>query len=222
MWVYIGTSELKNAYIGEYNTPPSTYQKVEWIQSSWTQCINTWFNVTKNSKIFVDIQFTSTTRQQRVFGVDNWVDWVSMGSYINGSGKYSRFIGNGWSSLTFQATTITADTSRHTFTLDNSRYIITTGWSEVSNTANSQKITNNPTNNQLAILAQYWPNEDAYYNYASAKLYACKIWDNDVLVRDFVPCYKTSNNEIWLFDKVENKFYANSWTWTFTKWPDVN
>ena len=200
---------------------PSEYKEVEYIQSSWTQCINTWFNVTKNSKIFVDIQFTSTTVQQRAFGVDNWIDGVSMASYINGSGKYSRYIGNWWSSFTFQATTITADTSRHTFTLDNSRYIITTGWNEVSNTVNSQTITNNPTNNQLAILAQYWPNEDAYYNYASAKLYACKIWDNNVLVRDFIPCYRKSDNVIGLYDLVNNQFYTNAWTGNFTKWDDV-
>ena len=171
--------------------------------------------------LFVDIKFTSTTTQQRVFGVDNSIDWVVMASYINGSGKYSRYIGNGGSSFTFQATTITADTNRHTFTLDNSRYIITTGWSEVSNTVNSQTITNNPTNNPLTILAQYWPTEDAYYNYASAKLYACKIWDNDVLVRDFIPCYRKSDNVIWVFDKVENKFYTNAWSGTFTKWNDV-
>jgi hypothetical protein len=59
MWVYIGTSELKNAYIGEYNTPPSTYQEVEYIQSTGTQLIDTWYLITPNTEVSVDYQFTS-------------------------------------------------------------------------------------------------------------------------------------------------------------------
>ena len=50
----------------------------------------------------------------------------------------------------------------------------------------------------------------------------CKIYENWTLIRDFVPCYRKSDNVIWLYDLVNNQFYTNSWSWTFTKWPDVN
>ena len=50
-----------------------------------------------------------------------------------------------------------------------------------------------------------------------------KIWnDSNVLVRDFIPCYRKSDNVAWLYDLVNNIFYTNSGTWTFTVWPNVS
>lgn len=56
---------------------------------------------------------------------------------------------------------------------------------------------------------------------ASAILYYCKIWEDDVLVRDFVPCYRKSDNAVGLLDKVENKFYENAGTVPFEKGPNI-
>ena len=41
-----------------------------------------------------------------------------------------------------------------------------------------------------------------------ARIYACKIYDNDKLVRDYLPCLN-NDGEAGLFDKVQNKFYGN-------------
>ena len=49
---------------------------------------------------------------------------------------------------------------------------------------------------------------------ATARVYSCKIYDNDRLVRDFIPCRNVSG-EIGLWDLVEDKFYGNSGTNTF-------
>lgn len=49
---------------------------------------------------------------------------------------------------------------------------------------------------------------------SSIKLYYFKIYDNDVLVRDYLPC--TKNGEVGLWDRVHNQFYSNSGTGTFT------
>lgn len=45
----------------------------------------------------------------------------------------------------------------------------------------------------------------------SFKLYYCRIYDNDVLIRDFIPA-KDSNGVVCLLDKVTNKFYYNQGT----------
>lgn len=44
-----------------------------------------------------------------------------------------------------------------------------------------------------------------------------RIWDNDVLIRDFVPCYRISDGEIGLYDLVNEEFYTNDGTGTFEK-----
>lgn len=56
---------------------------------------------------------------------------------------------------------------------------------------------------------------------ASAILYYCKIWEDDVLVRDFVPCYRKSDGAVGVFDKVENKFYENAGNVAFEKGADI-
>ena len=54
------------------------------------------------------------------------------------------------------------------------------------------------------------------------KLYGCKLWDGSTLVRDFVPSYRTSDNEIGLFDLANNIFYVNGGTGTFKKGNEVS
>jgi len=56
-------------------------------------------------------------------------------------------------------------------------------------------------------------NTSAYPQY----LQYFKIYDNEVLVRDFVPAERVSDNVIGLYDKVNSVFYTNLGSNTFTK-----
>lgn len=47
---------------------------------------------------------------------------------------------------------------------------------------------------------------------ASVKFYYFKIWDNDVLVRDYIPVLRNSDNTICLYDKVNNEYYYSQGT----------
>lgn len=51
-------------------------------------------------------------------------------------------------------------------------------------------------------------------------IYSFKVYDNDVLVRDFIPV-KTLENQIGLWDLVEDKFYGNAGTGTFVAGPEI-
>lgn len=51
------------------------------------------------------------------------------------------------------------------------------------------------------------------------RLYSCKIYDNNRLVRDFVPCVNP-NEIIGLYDTVNGVFYANAGSGTFTAGSD--
>ena len=54
----------------------------------------------------------------------------------------------------------------------------------------------------------------------SARFYLLKIYDNDTLVRDFIPC-QTTAGEIGLWDDVNSVFYGNAGTGTFTAGPEI-
>ena len=57
---------------------------------------------------------------------------------------------------------------------------------------------------------------------SSQILYSLKIYKNNVLVRDFVPCYKKANEEVGLFDLVSASFFANEGTSPLSKGDDIN
>lgn len=79
-------------------------------------------------------------------------------------------------------------------------------WSTVSGYTGSSTITLNNYNNS---------------SYSQNRWYYVKIREWETMVRDLVPCYRYADWVIWMYDKVNDVFYTNSWTWTFTKWPDV-
>ena len=57
---------------------------------------------------------------------------------------------------------------------------------------------------------------------SSMRLYKLKMWTDDILVRDFIPCYRKSDNVVGMYDLVNGKFYTNEGTGEFVKGPDVN
>ena len=56
---------------------------------------------------------------------------------------------------------------------------------------------------------------------AAMKLYHLILYDDSVAVRNFIPCYRKSDNEIGLYDTVNDVFYTNAGTGTFLKGSDV-
>ena len=50
--------------------------------------------------------------------------------------------------------------------------------------------------------------------------YSFKIWKGDTLLRDFVPCYRKSDNVLGMYDIVEGEFYTNSGTGQFLAGPN--
>lgn len=63
-------------------------------------------------------------------------------------------------------------------------------------------------------------NNNGLSNPAYMKFYYCKIYDNGVLVRDFIPCID-ENLTPFMFDKVQNTVYLNAGTGQFKVGPNV-
>ena len=47
------------------------------------------------------------------------------------------------------------------------------------------------------------------------KIYACQIYDNGILVRDFIPCRRDSDGEVGMYDRVTETFFGNAGTGEF-------
>lgn len=195
---------------------PSAYQEVEYIQSSGTQYIDTWIKPTNNTKIVSKLYMTSWAYQILCWVGRAWY-YQSMSIYIDGT-KYN-YIGRWRSSSsgnsTVSSSVIATGTTPHIFESSQSGgfYI---DWTKIW-TFTSYSFTES-YNMYLFGWNNYWSARDL----SSGAIYYFKIYESWTLVRDFIPCYRKSDSVIGLYDLVNNQFYTNSWTGTFTKWNDVN
>ena len=183
---------------------PSGYKRLEYIQSSGTQKIDTGFKPNNNTKITADAEYISSDgTYPALFGARNrgsqqfWLFW-------GGRAFISRY---NTSDITVEATL----TDRHQFTL-NKNVLSIDGSSATGATATFQS-------NYNAYLFSVNASGTTSY-YCKARLYSCQIYDNDVLVRDFVPCINASG-EVGLYDLVGKQFYGNAGTGTFKAGPVI-
>lgn len=182
---------------------PSGYKRLEYIQSSGTQYIDTGFNLKSDSKVVLNcnISYSSGSSWDMIFGAYDssaWFSWWANGGYINAyygsegekttapSGRITLIAdGNNW---TANGTTMTISAS--TFTAPSTAYIFSVH------------------------------NGGSYTN-ASMKLYSCKIYDGETIIRDFVPCINASG-DVGMWDDVNSQFYNNAGTGTFISGPEIH
>lgn len=58
--------------------------------------------------------------------------------------------------------------------------------------------------------------EETSYGKATMKLYSFKMYDNDILVRNFIPSKRKSDNVIGMYDMVSRQFFTNDGSDSFT------
>ena len=73
---------------------------------------------------------------------------------------------------------------------------------------------------EFQATSSLWLFADSGYNQNSVKfmgnMYSAKIWENDELVRDFVPVKRDYDGIYGMLDKVNNKFYRSATSVDFT------
>lgn len=195
---------------------PTGYTQVDYIKAHRVEYIDTGYYPNPNTRIESVFQYTQTTPvQMRVFGNSyQETDGLSASMYINGSGKFAWACQNGRGN--WKATTLTADTNKHKFIMDmkNDKIYIDDYVENITTTHTNTAI------NSL-LLPTYRNTDGSVGLTAYGKIYSFKIYDNDILVRDFIPCYRNSDNEVGLYDLVNNVFYTNQGAGTFAKGPET-
>ena len=190
-------------------TPSRRIKFVEYIESSGTQCINTGVSpTTKNVRLEMTYRFVSLPAvgsRKYVFGScqDRYGKAYRFQYAVGSAGNCALGFGTNWIS---NATVASYDTdTTHTVVCDGG--VFTLDGVEVRNLSSTafpvpEKIATIylfANNNKGSISQDYMP---------SMRLYSCKIWANDVLVRDFVPALDSERTPC-LYDIVGGDFYYN-------------
>ena len=184
---------------------PSGYTKLDYIQSSGTQYINTGFTPKGNSRVVMDFENmlipadaaalfgARTDTEKNVFGM--WFDTTAVQPH--------------YGNVTYNTKPIAVASYNVRQIYDLNKGVATVGGTSV--TFNQLTFNSGCNLTLLAINTNGTVDERR----ASGKLYSAKIYDNGTLVRDFIPC-KNASGTIGLWDNVNSVFYANAGTGTFS------
>ena len=201
-----------NSGTGTFKTIPAEYQQVEYIQGTGTQWIDTGVLASENNSFEVKAQLLHTNENsQTIWGgrrsSSNPIQGNQL-SCVKSTGTYQFCCGDNvglskdW------------DTNLHTFYANKNKLYID---GNLEYTVTSNVITEE---NSVCLFATN-TGGTVWFAGGSLKMFYCKIWNNETLIRDFVPCYRKSDNVVGLYDRVNNVFYANAGTGEFLKGANV-
>lgn len=199
--------KVKKIYIGAEGALPSGYTQIEYIQSSGTQWIDTGFKHNQNTRVVMDVQPTS-------IGAVN--AWAFEGRTSNSSAKHGVFFyGNSKGDSKWNSDY--GGSSRLPFTgvdktdrlnIDYNKNVCIINGVSVTHTTSTFQSTRT-----LSLLCKR--DSETADSFLNAKLYSCKIYDNGVLIRNFVPCINSSGT-VGMYDTVNHAFYGNAGSGVFT------
>ena len=204
-----------NQGTGEFGFPieryplPSQYQQVEYIESTGTQYIDTGVipKATLNGEfdlMSIDggYPFGSTNGQN--------IDYWGM-NFNKGNGTFQLYFGTG----SYPLVSSWQINMRYKISIINKKFYCDNNFLyDFSQTSNGFNFN---TNKSIYLFGLNY-NGVAYSKF---RFYAAKFYDDNVLIRNFIPCYRRSDNKPGLYDLVNNEFYTNQGTGDFIKGDDV-
>lgn len=196
------------------------YVEKEYLKSTGTQYIDT--NYYSTSETRVKIKFSYILKNGNYFS-----NGMIFGSANQENGIPSLSIGISLNDKVIYRNSNNSKSFNSSFSINNNDIY------EVDTYKNDIKINNNLYSSDMGLIsnkqkyssylfARHHPNGTGgvygAYSKFIGKIYYCKIYEGDTLIRDYIPAVSLETgheNEPCLYDKVEGKFYYNQGTGTF-------
>ena len=190
--------------------------ELQYIMSTGTQFISTGFIPNNNTRVQMELTvlngvsgylFGSVYTNEKAAQEDPDTYTYLGVSYNNGTITFGYNQDN--------SKTISVGTSFTKMTVDMNKNQLTVNGQSVQYDASEFKMKNN-----MALLTY---SKDGYFQTPalSAFLHSCKIWNDGVLIRDYIP-YQNKLGDVGLWDKVNSVFYGNFGTGKFIAGPKSN
>ena len=211
---------VQSLNINKKSILPDEYQQVEYIESTGTQYINTKYipNNETNAEYKVKVKQFKTYGPHLLSTVGFYFPYYRL---LGGSGHLNVNIGGNETAISFKI----EKNNIYEYKYWNKKvYINGDEKAEID-------IGNNTTNIPLYIFTYGGaPSNDTMTS--NIEFYYCSIYDEEIVVRNFIPCYSTTivtdvngkecqKGTVGMYDTVEEKFYTNQGTGDFISGPDV-
>jgi len=193
-----------------YNQLPRKYQQVEYIESTGEQYIDTGTILNQDSKVELLISHFDTNGNSKVFGSRTSATENNF-SVVKGTSSIVADFHN-------------YENNRLGYVVDSDEFLDISISNEKMKINDAEKIIDTYIDFTTPGTAYLFNGNGTYpdeYVLASMRLYSCKIYNKEKLVRNFIPCYRKKDGVIGMYDLVSGKFYTNVGTGTFIKGSDV-
>lgn len=198
---------------------PAEYQQVEYLETTGEQCINTDYTVTVSSTLQTSIDFSmganATFTNMFLFGCRYWDGSVFDTNYFTRCGSSTN--------ITF-ANGVLGETSKTVSSLIDSfnSLVYRKGYQELNGTQIASASTTNKDNHtgKLVIFGYNRRGNSGgtiYYAPAGLRIYSAKLGTSDdpALYRNYIPCYRKSDNVTGMYDLVNKLFTPYTGTANF-------
>lgn len=203
-------SELKIGDTIVWNGLPKGYKELEYIGTTGTQYIDTGFIPNQDTRVICEFMFKGNNSTRDIYG-----------SRIttNNSNYWLRVISSAWQpgyNKQLGGTGIASDTTKWHIADQNKNMFYIDG-------VLGYEFTYSNFQAPLTLIfggGQSTSNGHTFYS-GKARYRAFKIFDNNNLVRNFLPC-KDPNDNIGMYDTVNQQFHGNAGTGDFEAGPEWN
>jgi len=209
------SSALNGTYKPHLNRLPTEYQEVEYVESTGTQYIDSGVLATDTTGLLINVAPLNNDEAVFIGTKINTIvdDYYGLYIGINPSYKiFGNFNGNDDASARPTAQLNTKFLYKLNYRNNRKRYFNETELTSISTTLPSIS---------YPIYIGCGNRGNNLWLGSSARFYSCQITDGTSIIRHFIPCFRKSDNEIGLFDLVNQVFYTNSGTGTFSKGKNV-
>ena len=185
---------------------PSGYTKLEYIESTGTQYIDTGTVLTQDNSYELSLAISSTTSGAvGVFGARESASRNSISAnYFTANGLVADFNNSDYS--TYRCTYMPTLNEKYIIYGDKNSRTISDGNGNIlaENNAVCSDVITTPSNATIFKL------NGTTWELVSMKSYYCKIWNSGTLIRNFIPAKRNSDGVVGMYDAVNGVFYANA------------
>ena len=183
------------------------YTNLEYLESSGTQYIDTGFIPNQDTSIEVD---GYTNSNKSLYGTEKGINGTGVGPTGPTMGFYY------FTDYTGRYNSDIAVNVRHTFKQEKNKLYVDNNLIHVFNETTSS------SNYPIFLFGRSDSTNGSLNDYGPGRIYSVKIWNDDKLVRNMIPCLRKSDDEVGLYDLVNDIFYKNQGTGEFTAGNPIN
>ena len=193
------------------------YIPIEYLESTGTQWIDTRVIPNNNTGMIIDYYATRSEKPR--------IAYIRENSFYFGISENSTEINANINIM--RGTQIIrvgslygAGTGRYKINIDKTNVSITSPDNSITTVTFDSSQIQHQYNYSLLLFTSNLDGNIVINDTANIKIYSCKFYDNNVLVRDFIPVLD-KNGVPCMYDKVEKKFYYNAGTGQFVAGPVI-